>query len=177
MAEPSRSDPVEHLSNFVRTTPSFVRRREELSRLKNILQEMWSGTLRHPLQVGDDARYGEPIPLYLPFVQILPAVLDRSSLESERTLATNVQDRAEFQYESGLALRRDQDVSPCLTHYEEAVKVHRPVSNIRGLAKVLVETIETNLTLAAVRVGTLVDLQPLYFSDTAFSPVLPCAHS
>ena len=30
MAEPSRSDPVEHLSNFVRTTPSFVSHREEL---------------------------------------------------------------------------------------------------------------------------------------------------
>jgi hypothetical protein len=110
MAEPLQAEPVELLSNFVRTTPSFVSHKEELSRLRNIPQEMQAASLRHALQ-------------------------------------------------------------------EETIKVYRLAGHIRALAKVLVETIETNLTLAAVRVGTLVDPQPLYFSDTAFSPVLPCARS
>jgi hypothetical protein len=176
MAEPSRSDLVEHLLNFVRMTPSFVSHREELSWLNNILQEMRSATLRHALQVGYDTSYGELIPFHLPFAHILPAMLDQSSLESERPLATNVQDGVEFQYDGGLAPCRDQDVWLCLTHYEEAIKVHRPVGNTRGLAKVLVEN-ETNLPPTVVRVGTLVDSQPLYYSDIAFSPVLPCARS
>ena len=141
MAEPSRSDAVEHLSDFLRTTPSFVRHSAEL------------------------------IPFYLPLAQTLPVVLDQSSLESERLLVTKVQDRAEFQYEVGRARRRDQDVWPGLTHYEEAIKVHRPVGNIRGLAKVFAEN-ETSVTLAAVCIGTLVYPQPLYFSDTTFSPGL-----
>jgi hypothetical protein len=110
MAGPSRSDPVEHLSNFVRTTPSFVSHREELSWLKSILQEMRSATLRHALQ-------------------------------------------------------------------EEAIKVCRLVGNIEALAKILVETIETTLTLAAGRASTTVDLQPLYVSDTTLLPVLACARS
>jgi hypothetical protein len=110
MAEPLRLDPSGHLPHFVSTTPSFVCHREGLSRLKNLLQEMWSATLRHALQ-------------------------------------------------------------------EEAIKVYRLAGNMRALAKVLVEAIEANLTLAVVRIGTLVDPQPPYFSDTTFSSVLPCARS
>jgi hypothetical protein len=110
MVKPSRSDPVQHLSNFVRTVPSLLSHSEEFSWLKNILQEVRSATLRPALQ-------------------------------------------------------------------EEAIKGYRLAGTIRALAKVLVGTIETNLTLAAVRVDTLVDPQPLYFSDTAFSPVLPYARS
>lgn len=141
MVEPSRSDPVNHLSNFFRTTSSFVSS------------------------------------LSLSFVQSFQATLDQPSLESEGTLGTDVQDRAELQYEARLAHRRDQHVWPCLTHHEAAIKVCLRASNIWGLAKVLVKKIATNLTLAFVRFNTLVDPQPLYFSDTAFSPVLPCAHS
>jgi hypothetical protein len=141
MVEPSRSEPVKYLSNFSRTTSSFVSS------------------------------------LALPFVQGFQATLDQSSLESERTLGTNVQDRAESQYEAGLAHRRDQDEWPCLTHHEEATKVCLRAGNIWGLAKVLAKKIETNLTLASVRFNTLVDPQPLYFSDTAFSSVLPYADS
>jgi hypothetical protein len=110
MVEPSKSDPVKHLSNFVRTVPSLHGYGEEFSWLNNILQEMRPATLRHALQ-------------------------------------------------------------------EEVIKVYRRAGNIRTQAKVLVGTTETNLTLAAVRVDTVVDPQPLYFSDTAFSPVLPCARS
>src|SRR5262245_23900783 len=100
MAEPLRSNPVEHLSNVVRTSLSFVSHREALSWLKTILREMRSATLRHDLQEGTSTLY-------------------------------------------------------------------RVAGNIRALAKGLVEILQTNLTFAAVRVGTPVDLQPLYVSDTA----------
>jgi hypothetical protein len=175
MAEPSRLDPVEHPSNFVRTTASEVSHREELSWLEKILLEMWSATLRRAPQDGCDRGYGDLIHLSRPFFQGFQATLDQPSLENERTLSTNVQERAEFWYEVGMAHCRDQDVWPCVTHYEEAIKVYSLAGNIRGLAKVLVGKIESNLPLTAVRVGTLIDPQPRYFSDTAFSPVLPCA--
>jgi hypothetical protein len=58
-----------------------------------------------------------------------------------------------------------------------ATKVYRLAGNIRAREKVLVKAIETNLTRAAVRVGTLVNLQPVSFSDSAFLPVLPSARS
>jgi hypothetical protein len=115
--------------------------------------------------------------LSFPFVQGFQARLDLPSLESERTLGTNVQHRGKFPYEAGLAHRRGPDGRPCLIRREEAIKVCLHAGNIWGLAKVLVKKIETTLTLAFVRFNTLLDPQPLYFSDTAFSPVLPCAHS
>lgn len=196
MAEPSRSDPVKRLSNFVRTAPSFVSRREEFAWLRNILQEVLagqrrvvllpgeagigktqepqelrSGALRHGLQVGFDRSYGELIPLSLPFVEISQAMLDPPSLEIERTLSMNLQDRVELHYWAGLAHRRDQAVEPCLAHCEDAIEVHRLAGNIRGLAEGLVEKTETNLTLAAVPLSTLGDPQPLYDCDTEFPPV------
>jgi hypothetical protein len=177
MVEPSRSDTVNHLSNVFRTAPSFVGRREGLSRSKNILQERQLGTLRHPLQVGYVRGYGVLLSVSLPFVQDFQATRNQPFLERERTLGTNVRDRAELQYEAGIAHRRNQEVWPCLTHHEEAIKVCLLAGNIWGLAKVLVRKIEANLILASVRFNTLVYPKPLYFSDTAFSPVLPCAHS
>jgi hypothetical protein len=50
MVEPFRSDPVEHLSMFVGTIPSFVRHREDSPWLKTILQKMRSAPLRRGLQ-------------------------------------------------------------------------------------------------------------------------------
>jgi hypothetical protein len=141
MVEPSKSVPVKHLSNFVRTTPSCV---SSLSLL---------------------------------FVQGFQAMLDQPSSERERTLGANGQDRAEFQYEAGLAHRCDQDVWPCLTRQEEAINVCLCASNIWGLVKVLVKKIGINFTLAFVRFDTPVDPQPPYFSDIAFLPALPCARS
>ena len=49
MAEPSRANLVQDMSNFVGTAPSFIHHREELSQFKSIPQEMPSGTLRHAL--------------------------------------------------------------------------------------------------------------------------------
>src|SRR4029450_11133981 len=123
MAEPSRSDPLNRRSNFVRTAPSCVSCREEFAWLRNILQEVFagqrrvvllpgeagigktqepqelrSGALRHGLQVGFDRGYGELISLSLPFVEISQAMLDPPSLEIERTLSINLQDRVELHY-------------------------------------------------------------------------------
>jgi hypothetical protein len=196
MAEPSRSDPLNRLSNFVRTAPSFVSCREEFAWLRNILQEVLagqrrvvllpgeagigktqepqelrSGALRHGLQVGFDRGYGELISLSLSFVEISQAMLDPPSLEIERTLSINLQDRVELHYWAGLAYRRDQAVEPCLAHCEDAIEVHRLASNIRGLAEGLQEKTETNLTLAAAPLSTMGDPQPLYDCDTEFPPV------
>jgi hypothetical protein len=110
MAEPLHAEPVERVSNFVRTTSWFASHQEELSLLRNIPQELQSTSLLHALQ-------------------------------------------------------------------EETIKVYRSAGTSRALAKVLVETIQTNLSFAAVGVGTLVDLQPLYLSDIESSPVLRCARS
>ena len=164
MAEPSRSDPVKRLSNIVRTARSFVSHREEFACLRNILQqvlagqrrvvllpgeagigktqepqELRSGALRHGLQVGFDRSYGGLIPLSLPLVEISQAMLGQPSLEIERTISMNLQDRVELHYWAGLTYCRDQAIEPCLAHYEDAIKVHRVAGNIRGLAEVLVD--------------------------------------
>jgi hypothetical protein len=85
------------------------------------------------------------IPLRLPFVQILQAMLHRASIESAPNLSTILQDRAELHFWARLANCRDQGIGPCRTRDDEAIKVDRPAGNI--------------------------------WSNTAFSPVLPCARS
>ncbi len=177
MAEPSRTNPVEHLSNFITSDPVSVSRRGELPRSRNILQEMWSVTLRHPHWVGYDRNDGDLIRVSLPFPISFQAALDQSSRESARTIGTDVQDRAEFQCEAGLAHRRDQDVWLCLIHPKDPMTVYCLAGKIWDLTKILVEKFETNLPYAAVRLGTLADPQPLYFFDTACSPILPHALS
>jgi hypothetical protein len=93
-----------------------------------------------------------------------------------RTAPSFVRHRAEFSWLRNIL----QEIRSATSRHAlqgEAIKVYRRAGNIRGVTRVVVETIETNLTLVAVRVGTLVNPQPLYFSDTAFSPALPCARS
>jgi hypothetical protein len=97
MVEPSRSDPVKHLSNFVRAASPFDGRRRELT-----------------------------LPC-LPFTEILQALLGQSSLEIEQILSTNLQDWVGFRSWAGLAHRRDRDLGPCLASHEEPIKAHRPV--------------------------------------------------
>jgi hypothetical protein len=100
MVETSRSDPVQHLSNFVRTAPPFVGRIEEGTR---------------------------PC---LPFAEILQALLDRSSLEIARTLSTNLQHRAESHGWTGLAHRWDHALAYRRAHDQEPVKAYRRASTI-----------------------------------------------
>jgi hypothetical protein len=109
MVEPFTPDRVARLSNFARTAPRSVGRREKLT-----------------------------LP-FLPFVEILPALLNQLLLEIQRTPSTSLQDRAELHYWAGLAHWRDQDVGSCRTHYEEPIEAYLLAGNIQGLAEVLVE--------------------------------------
>ena len=176
MAEPTRSDPVNCLSNFVLTGPTVVSLKEDLPWPKKSLQEVRSGALRRALQVGHGRSSGTLIPLDRPFVHMIHAPLDQPSLESEGTLSTGRPDRAELHDEARLAHRRDQDIEPRLVHYAGAIKTDRFAANGRGLAKVFVEKTKTPVALAAVPLGSLVDPQPLYCSATEFPSALPCAH-
>jgi hypothetical protein len=96
MVEPSRSDAVKYLSNFVETASLFAGRRGELALPRR------------------------------PFAKILPALLDQSSLKIAQILSTNLPERAEFHSWIGLAHRRDRDVGPCRAHHEEPIKAHCP---------------------------------------------------
>jgi hypothetical protein len=90
MAEPSRTNPVEHLSNFITSDPVSVSRRGELPRSRNILQEMWSVTLRHPHWVGYDRDDRDLIRTSQTFPISFQAALDQSSRESACTIGTEV---------------------------------------------------------------------------------------
>ncbi|MFI5373723.1 MAG: AAA family ATPase [Candidatus Rokuibacteriota bacterium] len=71
------------------------------------------------------------------------------------------QDRADLHYRAGLAHYNDQDVGPCLHHYERAIELYHQVGDIRGLAQALMEKTRTQFTLATVPFGTLADIKPL----------------
>jgi class 3 adenylate cyclase/tetratricopeptide (TPR) repeat protein len=71
------------------------------------------------------------------------------------------QDRADLHYRAGLAHYYDQDVGPCLHHYEKAIEIYRQAGDVRGLAQALMEKTRTHFTLATVPLGTLADIKPL----------------
>jgi class 3 adenylate cyclase/tetratricopeptide (TPR) repeat protein len=71
------------------------------------------------------------------------------------------QDRADLHYRAGLAHYYDQDVGPCLHHYEKAIELYRRAGDLRGLAQALMEKTRTHFTLATVPLGTLADIKPL----------------
>ena len=66
---------------------------------------------------------------------------------------------AELHYRAGLAHYYDQDVGPCLHHYDKAIEAYRLTGDVRGLAQALME--KTRTSLAIVPLGTVADLQPL----------------
>lgn len=66
---------------------------------------------------------------------------------------------AELHYRAGLAHYYDQDVGPCLHHYDKAIEAYRVTGDVRGLAQTLME--KTRTSLAIVPLGTVADLQPL----------------
>jgi class 3 adenylate cyclase/tetratricopeptide (TPR) repeat protein len=70
-------------------------------------------------------------------------------------------DRADLHYRAGLAHYYDQDVGPCLHHYEKAIELYRQVGDTRGLAQALMEKTRTQFTLATVPLGTVADLTPI----------------
>ena len=69
--------------------------------------------------------------------------------------------RAALHYRTGLAYYRDQDVGPCLDHYDKAIEAYRLTGDVRGLAQVLIEKTRVQFTLAAVPYGTLINVKPL----------------
>lgn len=82
----------------------------------------------------------------------------------EAALATGVlspPEQARLHYQAGFAYHRDQDMGPCVEHYNSAIAVYRAVGDVRGLAHVLMLKTELEYSLASVPLGTLPDLQPL----------------
>jgi tetratricopeptide (TPR) repeat protein len=82
-------------------------------------------------------------------------------LAVESTGVLSIQEKAALHYRTGLAYYRDQDVGPCLDHYEKAIAAYRMTDDIQGLAQALIAKTRTHYTLASVPSGTLVDVQPL----------------
>jgi hypothetical protein len=80
---------------------------------------------------------------------------------AESTGELSAQDQAELHYRTGLAYYRDQDVGPCLDHYDKAIAAYRFAGDVRGLSQVLMQKTETQYTLASVPLGVLADVQPL----------------
>lgn len=77
------------------------------------------------------------------------------------TSGLGASDRADLHYRAGLAHYYDQDVGPCLHHYEKAIEIYRRLGDIRGLAQALMERTRTQFTLATVPLGTVADIKPL----------------
>lgn len=73
----------------------------------------------------------------------------------------SAQECAELHYRAGLAHHRNQDVGPCLDHYDQAIAGYRCTGDMRGVAQGLMEKTEIQYTLAAVPLGTLAEVQPL----------------
>ncbi|MGH7334451.1 MAG: AAA family ATPase [Candidatus Rokuibacteriota bacterium] len=82
-----------------------------------------------------------------------------SAAESSGHLSPSA--RADLHYQAGLAHYHDQDVGPCLHHYERAIRAYQLSGDVRGLAQALIEQTRTRLTLAAVPLGTVADIRPL----------------
>jgi class 3 adenylate cyclase/DNA-binding NarL/FixJ family response regulator len=80
---------------------------------------------------------------------------------AESTGQLSVHDQAELHYWAGLAHYWNQDVGPCLDHYEKAIAAYRLTDDVRGLAQALIGKTHTRFTLASVPLGALADLQPL----------------
>jgi class 3 adenylate cyclase/tetratricopeptide (TPR) repeat protein len=70
-------------------------------------------------------------------------------------------DQAELHYLAGLAHYQNQDVGPCLNHYEEAIEAYRLIGDIPGLARALMQKTRTYYTLASAPYGSLIDMRSL----------------
>jgi predicted ATPase/class 3 adenylate cyclase/DNA-binding NarL/FixJ family response regulator len=78
---------------------------------------------------------------------------------AESTGRLSAQERAELHYRAGLARFRDQDVGPCLEHYEQAIEAYRLAGDMRGLARALMGKTRTRYRSSSY--GALLDVQPL----------------
>ncbi len=79
----------------------------------------------------------------------------------EGTSAMSLSERAELHYWAGLAYAQNQDIGPCLDHYEKAIDYYRQLDDLRGLARALMEKMRAHYTLESASYGTLMDMRPL----------------
>ena len=70
-------------------------------------------------------------------------------------------DRAALHFRAGLAHYYDQDIGPCLHHYQQAIDTYRQAGDVPGLGHALMEKTRTQFTLASVPFGSVADLKPL----------------
>jgi class 3 adenylate cyclase/tetratricopeptide (TPR) repeat protein len=82
-------------------------------------------------------------------------------LAAESKGQLSVQEQADLHYWAGLSHYRDQDVGPCLDHYEKAIEAYRLAGDTPGLGRALMEKMRTHNTFASVPYGTLIGMKPL----------------
>src|SRR5215470_5748981 len=80
---------------------------------------------------------------------------------AESTGNLDVRDRAALHFRAGLAHYYDQDIGPCLHHYQQAIDTYRQAGDVPGLGHALMEKARTQFTLASVPFGSVADLKPL----------------
>ena len=114
----------------------------------------WSALVKYARRAGDQAlrvfAWGNAAQHY-----------EAALAAGDSTGRLSLHDRAELHYWAGLSHYRDQDVGPCLDHYEKAIESYRLCGNVQGLARVLMEKTRTQFTLASVPYCTLIELQQL----------------
>ncbi len=89
------------------------------------------------------------------------AYYEAALLAGEASGRLSLPDQAALHYWAGLAHFSNQDVGPCLHHYERAIEAYRSAGDVTGLGRALMEKTRTQFTLAAVPLGTVADVKPL----------------
>ena len=171
----SASDRIKRLSSFARTTPPFVGRREALSWLESILQEVVAGqprlvllpgeagigktrllqelredALRRGLQVGYGRGYEDLTLPYLPCIEVLHGLLGQLPDDLERTLGDDAEVIRWF-------LHRDQ----------ASVQVPNPSNSTQSdqdRLRLLLAVVRTVTTLAQRR-PTIIVVDDLHWAD------------
>jgi len=80
---------------------------------------------------------------------------------AESTGNLDARDQADLHFRAGLAHFYDQDIGPCLHHYQQAIDTYRHAGDVPGLGHALMEKTRTQFTLASVPFGSVADLKPL----------------
>jgi tetratricopeptide (TPR) repeat protein len=158
--------------------PSTVRRQRLHLRIARTLEGLHAGSLEAPvLEIAHHLIRAGPAAAAHETVDWARKAGDRAFMASawgeaahyyegalraaEPTAELSEHERAELHYWAGLARYRDMDVGPCLEHYEHALAIFRQLDNLQSLARVLIEKVRAQTTLASVPYGTLADVKAL----------------
>ena len=158
--------------------PSAARRQRIHQQIAQTLEQLYADSLdEHILEIAHHLVRAGPVATVTTVVEYARRAADQafavfawdeaayyyeaalSAAESTGHLSTH--DRADLHYWAGLAHYWNQDVGPCLDHYEKAIAAYRLADDVRGFAQALMGKTHTQFTLASVPLGTLADLQPL----------------